>query len=84
MCFDVASGLMTRFDTDTGEPNGASKVLIGDYRPIDHTQFSYAARIVTTQVVWARKLTDVEFNVPVDDALFLKHAPEELPTNSSG
>jgi hypothetical protein len=72
MCFDVDSGLMVRFDTDTGEPNGASKVLISDYRPVDDVQFSFTAEMITNKVVWRRKLTEVKFNVPVDDELFRK------------
>jgi len=72
LCFDVESGLMVRFDTDTGEPNGVSKVLISDYRSVDHVQFSFAAEMSTNKVIWRRKLTDVKFNVPVDDVLFRK------------
>jgi hypothetical protein len=72
MCFDVDSGLMVRFDTDTGEPNGASKVLISDYRLVDDVQFSFTAEMITSKVVWRRKLMGVKFNVPVDDELFRK------------
>jgi hypothetical protein len=74
LCFDKATGLMVRFDTDTGEEGGTSKVLIGDYRPVGKVQFSYAATLYTTKVIWRRKLTDVEFNAPVDDAMFLASA----------
>lgn len=70
--FDVDSGLMVRFDTDTGEPNGASKVLISDYRLVDDVQFSFTAEMITNKVVWRRKLMEVKFNVPVDDELFRK------------
>jgi outer membrane lipoprotein-sorting protein len=72
LCFDVDTGLMVRFDTNTGEPDGVSKVFIRDYRPVGNAQFSFAASMITTKVVWSRKLTEVKFNVPVDDALFLK------------
>ena len=72
LCFDVVTGLMVRFDTDTGEPEGRSQVLIWDYRPIGDVRFSYAASMSTTKVVWRRRLTDVKFNVPIDDGLFLK------------
>jgi hypothetical protein len=72
LSFDVDSGLMVRFGTDTGELNGASKVLISDYRPVGHVQFSFAAEMTTNRIVWRRKLTDVKFNVPVDDELFRK------------
>jgi hypothetical protein len=72
LCFDVATGLMVRFDTDTGGQNGASRVFIGDYRPVANMQFSYAATMSTTKVVWTRQLSEVKFNVPVDSALFLK------------
>jgi hypothetical protein len=72
MCFDVDSGLMVRFDTDTGEPNGASKILISDYRMVNDVQFSFAAQMIANKVVWRRKLTEVKLNVPVDDVLFRK------------
>ena len=44
LSFDVDSGLMVRFDTDTGESSGASKVLISDYRPVDRTCCSRSRR----------------------------------------
>src|SRR5258708_235780 len=72
LCFDVASGLLVRFDTDTGEQDGNSKVFIGDYRPVDNIKFSFAARMSSLKPVWIRKLSEVRINVPVDDALFLK------------
>jgi hypothetical protein len=72
LCFDVITRLMVRFDTDTGEKDGFSRVFIGDYRPVANMQFSYGATMFTTKVVWTRKLSEVKFNVPVDDALFLK------------
>jgi hypothetical protein len=72
LCFDIDTGLMVRFDTDTGEPDGVSKVFIRDYRPVGNVQFSFAATMITTKVVWSRKLTEVKFNAPVDDALFLR------------
>jgi hypothetical protein len=72
LCFDVITGLMVRFDTDTGEKNGASSVLIEDYRPVTKLQFSYGATMSTTKVIWTRKLSEVNLNVPVSDALFQK------------
>ena len=72
LCFDVESGLMVRFDTDTGEPRGTSKVLISDYRAVGDVQFSYGAAMITDKIVWRRTLTDVQFNVPVDNQLFRK------------
>jgi hypothetical protein len=84
MCFDVVTGLMVRFDTDTGQPDGISKVFISDYRPVSNVQFSFAATMITTKVVWSRKLTEVKFNVPVDDALFLKaHTYSNMPTGDN-
>jgi hypothetical protein len=74
LCFDVTSGLLVRFDTDTHDQdgNGTSKVSIGDYRRAGRLQFSYAATMSTDRVVWTRKLSEVKFNVPVADELFLK------------
>jgi outer membrane lipoprotein-sorting protein len=77
LCFDVITGLMIRFDTDTGEKDGISQVFIGDYRQVANMQFSYAARMSTTKVIWTRKLSEVKFNVPVDDALFQKKSLAE-------
>jgi hypothetical protein len=70
LCFDAKTGLLVRFDTDTGQPNGSSKVLISDYRPVGDVKFSYGAEMITDKVVWIRKLTDLKFNVPVNDQLF--------------
>jgi outer membrane lipoprotein-sorting protein len=74
LCFDVVTGLMVRFDTDTGEADSSSKVFVEDYRRVGGVQFSFAATKTTTKVIWRRKLTDVKFNVPIDDDLFLKIA----------
>ena len=74
LCFDAATGLLVRFDTDTGEKDGNSKVFIGDYRPVDNIKFSYAATMSMGKPVWIRKLSEVKLNLPVDDALFLKAA----------
>jgi hypothetical protein len=56
----------------TGEPKGVSKVLISDYRSVDHVRFSFAAEMTANKIVWRRKLADVKFNVPVDEELFRK------------
>jgi hypothetical protein len=80
LCFDKVTGLMVRFDTDTGEEGGASKVWIGDYRSAGSVQFSYAAIMSTSKTVWRRKLTEVEFNVPLDDVLFQRTLASKAPS----
>jgi hypothetical protein len=74
LCFDVTSGLLVRFDTDTHDQDGkgTSKVSIGDYRRAGRLQFSYAATMSMDKVIWTRKLSEVKFNAPVADELFLK------------
>ncbi|HET9388134.1 MAG TPA: hypothetical protein VFO44_00665 [Steroidobacteraceae bacterium] len=72
LCFDAATGLLIRFDTDTGDQEGLSSVSIADYRRVENLEFSYRAAMSKTAVVWSRELTDVKINVPIDDALFLK------------
>jgi hypothetical protein len=79
--FDVITGLLVRFDTDTHEQdgNGTTKVSIGDYRRTGKLQFSYGATMSSDKVVWSRKLSQVKFNVPVADELFLK--PSAAPAD---
>lgn len=77
--FDVQSGLLVRFDTDTGEPNGTSNVQISDYRSVGNVKFSYGAALIADKVIWRRKLTEVQFNVPIDDALFQRSKGAAAP-----
>ena len=72
MCFDVDTGLLVRFDTDAGEKDANSRVVIGDYRPVDKIRFSFAAAMSTLKPVWIRQLSEVRINIPVEDGLFLK------------
>jgi hypothetical protein len=51
LCFDKITGLMVRFDNDTGESGGNAGVFMGDYRRVGNVQFSYAATLYTTKVI---------------------------------
>lgn len=73
--FDVDSGLLMRFDTNRHAPEGTSSVKIGDYRRVGQVLFAFSAAQSSPSVNWNRKLTDVEFNEPIDDKVFAK--PEE-------
>jgi hypothetical protein len=79
--FDTASGLLVRFDTDTNKPAGKSSVLIGDYRHIGNVQFSFVASMTSSNGGWSRQLTEVKFNVPIDDSVFARPLN---PTDSGG
>ena len=74
LCFDVITGLLVRFDTDTHEQDGnaTTKVSIADYRRAGKLKFAYGATMSSDKVVWSRKLSVVKFNVPVADDVFLK------------
>jgi len=70
--FDQENGQLIRFDTDTGKPEGSYSILIGDYRPAGNLRFAFAASFSSAQVKWNRKLSEVRFNAPIDDAVFAK------------
>ncbi|HET9407931.1 MAG TPA: hypothetical protein VFO39_11895 [Candidatus Sulfotelmatobacter sp.] len=70
--FSVKSGLLVRFDTDQHTPDGQSSVLISDYRPVGKVLFAFGAAQTGGGTNWSRKLTEVKFNDPVDDSVFLK------------
>jgi hypothetical protein len=70
--FDAASGELVRFDTDTGKPGGFSSIAISDYRPVGRLRFAFGASMAGSQSSWTRRLSEVKFNVPIDDAVFAK------------
>lgn len=70
--FSVKTGLLLRFDTDQHVPNGNSSVSISDYRPVDNVLFAFGAAQTAGPVKWTRKLTEVRFNQPIDDSVYLK------------
>ena len=70
--FNVKTGLLTRFDTDQHVANGTSSVSISDYRPVDKVLFAFGASQTAGPVKWRRKLTEVRFNEPIDETVFLK------------
>lgn len=70
--FNVKTGLLTRFDTDQHVENGTSSVEISDYRPVDKVLFAFGAAQTAGPVKWRRKVTEVKFNEPIDETVFLK------------
>jgi hypothetical protein len=70
--FSAKTGLLVRFDTDQHVPNGSSSVSISDYRPVGKVLFAFGAAQTVGPVQWTRKLTEVKFNEPVDESIFLK------------
>lgn len=70
--FSVKTGLLARFDTDQHVPNGTSSVSISDYRPVGEVLFAFGAAQTAGPVKWSRKLKEVKFNEPIDEAVFLK------------
>ena len=77
--FETNSGLLVRFDTDRHTPEGPSSVVISDYRRVGDVLFSFETSRTGAPVAWNRKLTEVKFNEPVDDAVFAKSPPSEQP-----
>lgn len=72
--FSVKTGLLIRFDTDQHVPNGTSSVSISDYRRVGKVLFAFGAAQTAGPVKWNRTLSEVKFNVPIDDSLFAKPA----------
>jgi len=70
--FSVKTGLLIRFDSDQHVPNGTSSVSISDYRPVGKVLFAFGAAQTAGAVKWTRKLTQVKFNEPIADSVFLK------------
>jgi len=66
------TGLLIRFDTDQHVPNGISSVSISDYRRVGRVLFAFGAAQTAGAVKWTHKLTEVRFNEPIDDSIFLK------------
>ena len=70
--FSAKTGLLIRFDTDQHVPNGSSSVSISDYRPVGKVLFAFGAAQTAGTIKWTRKLTEVRFNEPISDSIFLK------------
>lgn len=70
--FSIKSGLLIRFDTNEHASNVTSSVSISDYRQVDKVWFAFGAAQTAGPVKWTRKLTEVTFNQPIDDSIFLK------------
>lgn len=77
--FSARTGLLVRFDADQHVPDGSSSVSISDYRRVGDVLFSYGAAQTSGPVKWTRKLTEVKFNVPIDESVFEK--PKAPPSN---
>lgn len=82
--FDSSSGLLVRFDTDTHKPGRASSVLISDYRQVGQVRFAFGASMTSSKLSWSRRLNEVRFNIPIDDAVFAKPSGQTGSGSASG
>jgi len=73
MLFDGATGLLAaqRYGGTPGDP--ATEETFFDYRPVQGLQVAYRVRVrVAGQPPFERTIRSIDFNVPVDAALFVK------------
>jgi outer membrane lipoprotein-sorting protein len=72
--FDADSGLLIRMRFTAEAPTGPADVdvFLDDYREVDGVKTPFNVRQVTPQFTMIFKLTEIKFNVPLDDAIFKK------------
>lgn len=72
--FDTVSGLLVRGDRTVVSPEGnaAVKTFYEDYRDIEGVKVPYKTRTILPQFEMHSTVTEVKFNVPVDEAKFAK------------
>ena len=73
MLFDAATGLLAaqRYGGTPGDP--ATEETFLDYRPVQGMQVAHTVRVrVQGQPPFERTIRSIDFNVPVDPALFMK------------
>jgi hypothetical protein len=76
--FDVDSGLLLRHVAEIDGPNGKTEFdsNFDDYRTVDGIKLPFVLHQSMGDFSWTIKLTDVQQNVPIDDAKFDKPTPE--------
>jgi outer membrane lipoprotein-sorting protein len=68
---DATNGTEVKISTEAGAGSPATEAEMSDYRAVDGVMVPFAVKIMQSGQVQAElKLTSVEFNVPVPDALF--------------
>jgi len=70
--FDTETGLMLRSDTITITPEGeqASSSFYDDYRDIEGSKIPFKVRAKTPAFEIITAVTEVKYNIPIDDAKF--------------
>jgi hypothetical protein len=78
MYFDAQSGLMIRNDLEADTPQGKMpvEVYLEDYKEVEGIKIPFTVRQVTPAVTFSIKLTDVKYNVTVEDSKFNKPAAQ--------
>jgi hypothetical protein len=72
MFFDVETGLMVRQSMTRESPNGPVEVdvYLEDVRVVEGIKQPFVVRQVTAQFTIVFRLSEVKYNVPLDDAMF--------------
>src|SRR5215467_2169610 len=72
--FDAQTGLIIKTDIEADTPQGKMpvEVYLEDYKEVDGIKMPFSLRQVTPAVSFQIKVTDVKYNVPVDDSKFNK------------
>ena len=74
LSFDADSGLLVRSQTQMNGPMGPIDIdtRLSDYREVDGIKLPFVINQVRSDFSFTIKLTEVEHNVPIDDAKFEK------------
>jgi zinc protease len=72
--FDTQSGLIIKTDLEAETPQGKMpvEVYLDDYKDVEGIKVPFTLRQVTPAVSFSIKITEVKYNVPVDDSKFTK------------
>jgi zinc protease len=76
--FDTQSGLIVKTDIEAETPQGKMpvEIYLEDYKEVEGIKVPFSLRQVTPAVSFSIKLTEVKYNVPVDDSKFNKPAAQ--------
>jgi len=76
--FDAQTGLMVRTDLEAETPQGKQpiEVYLEDYKEVEGLKLPLTLRQVAPAVSFVIKITEVKFNVPVDESKFNKPAAQ--------
>ena len=78
MYFDAATGLMVRneIERDTPQGRGTYETELDDYKEVDGVKLPFTVRQSNPGVSFTIKVTEVQHNVPIEDAKFAKPATQ--------